>query len=164
MLQNLVSPSPEVIEWVADAMRNKHHATIEDNTKLIASIEAQLERIKRMDGNLYDDKLAGEISEERYREKHQELTRSRLELEEQLDKVDRNLSVILDKKLVLLELSQKAAEIYAHRTPEQKRTIITKLFRKLEYTEGSVSVMYTNFSRAIAQNVKLTRTLIGGTK
>lgn len=164
MLQNLVCPSPEVIEWVAEAMRGKHHATIEDNSKLIASIEAQLDRIKRMDGNLYDDKLAGEISEEKYAQKHQELNQSKLELEESLSKVDKTLSVILDKKLVLLELSQKASEIYAHKTPEQKRTIITKLFRKLEYTEGAVSVMYTNFSRAIAQNVKLSRTLIGGTK
>jgi regulator of sigma D len=164
MLQNLASPSPEVIEWVAEAMRGKHHATIEDNSKLIASIEAQLDRIRRMDGNLYDDKLAGDISEEKYAQKHQELNQNRLELEERLGKVDKTLSVILDKKLVLLELSQKAAEIYAHKTPEQKRTIITKLFRKLEYTEGAVSVMYTNFSRAIAQNVKLSRTLLGGTK
>ena len=164
MLQNLVSPSPEVIEWVADAMRNKHHSTIEDNSKLIASIETQLERIKRMDSNLYDDKLAGEINEERYSQKHQEFNNSRLELEERLSKVDKTLSAILDKKLVLLELSQKASEIYAKKTPEQKRTIITKLFRKLEYTGGSVSVSYTNFSRAIAQNVKLSRTLIGGTK
>lgn len=164
MLQNLVCPSPEVIEWVAEAMRGKHHATIEDNSKLIASIEAQLDRIKRMDGNLYDDKLAGEISEEKYAQKHQELNQSKLELEESLSKVDKTLSGILDKKLVLLELSQKASEIYAHKTPEQKRTIITKLFRKLEYTEGAVSVIYTNFSRAIAQNVKLSRTLIGGTK
>ncbi len=164
MLQNLVCPSPEVIEWVAEAMRGKHHATIEDNSKLISSIEAQLDRIRRMDSNLYDDKLAGDISEDKYSQKHQELNQNRLELEERLGKVDKTLSVILDKKLVLLELSQKAAEIYTHKTPEQKRTIITKLFRKLEYTEGAVSVMYTNFSRAIAQNVKLSRTLIGGTK
>lgn len=164
MLQNLVCPSPEVIEWVAEAMRGKHHATIEDNSKLIASIETQLDRIGRMDSNLYDDKLAGDISEERYAQKRQELNQNRLELEERLNKVDKTLSVILDKKLVILELSQKAAEIYTHKTPEQKRSIITKLFRKLEYTEGAVSVMYTNFSRAIAQNVKLSRTLIGGTK
>lgn len=145
-------------------MRNKHHSTIEDNSKLIASIETQLERIKRMDSNLYDDKLAGEINEERYSQKHQEFNNSRLELEERLSKVDKTLSAILDKKLVLLELSQKASEIYAKKTPEQKRTIITKLFRKLEYTGGSVSVSYTNFSRAIAQNVTLTRNIMGGTK
>jgi hypothetical protein len=117
-----------------------------------------------MDSNLYDDKLSGEINEEKYSQKHQELNNSRLELEERLSKVDKTLSAILDKKLVLLELSQKASEIYAKKTPEQKRTIITKLFRKLEYTGGSVSVSYTNFSRAIAQNVTLTRNIMGGTK
>lgn len=164
MLQNLVSPSPEVIEWVASAMKSKHRIKIEDNTKLIVSIEAQLDRIQRMDSNLYDDKLAGEISEEKYSEKHQELNNNRLELEERLSKVDKTLSEMLDKKLVLLELSQKAAEIYTKKTPEQKRTIITKLFRKLEYTGESVSVSYTNFSRAIAQNVTLTQQIMGGAK
>lgn len=86
------------------------------------------------------------------------------ELETRLSKIDTSLAEMLDKKLVLLELTQKAAELYTSKPPEQKRIIITKLFRRLEYHEGCVSVIYTNFSRAIAQNVKLTITLLGGTK
>ena len=69
---------------------------------------------------------------------------------------------LLEQKLVLLELSQKAAELYPKKTPEQKRLIITKLFQKLTYTDEAVSVIYTNFSRAIAQNVLQTNNLLGG--
>lgn len=164
MLCSLVSPSQEVIEWAAQAMRDKHEGNIEANERLITSIQTQIERVDRMDSNLYDDKLAGDISSEKYEQKHQELVTSKGELEDRLNKLDRSLSQMLDKKLVLLELSQKASQLYTTKPPEQKRIIITKLFRKLEYKDGAVSVIYTNFSRAIAQNVQLTRTLLGGTK
>ena len=84
------------------------------------------------------------------------------QLEERLGKIDQSLGILLEKKLVLLELSQKASELYPKKTPEQKRTIITKLFQKLTYDDGVVSVSYTNFTRAIAQNVLKTNNLLGG--
>ncbi len=45
---------------------------------------------------------------------------------------------------------------------KEQRLIITKLFSSLTYLGGSVSVKYTNFSRAIAQNVIKTNNLLGG--
>jgi hypothetical protein len=163
MLEQLISPSDEVIAWVASAMQERHQDSIETNDQLTTSIQAQVDRLTRMDTNLYDDKLAGEILAERYEQKHTELMAEKAQLEERLSKIDQSLGVILEKKLVLLELSQKAAELYPKKTPEQKRTIITKLFQKLTYDNGVVSVNYTNFSRAIAQNVLKSHNLLGGT-
>lgn len=164
MLRALVSPSEEVIEWVAQAMQERHGDMIEQNDRLAKTLLQQIERIDRMSSNLYDDKLAGEISTERYEQKHIELVAEKGELESRLTTIDLTLGQRLEQKLILLELSQKAAQLYKKKTPEQKRTIITKLFSKLTYSEGVLSVKYTNFSRAIAQNVQLTRNLIGGTK
>ena len=65
---------------------------------------------------------------------------------------------------MLLELSQKAAKLYPTKSTEQKRLIITKLFKELTYDNGSVSVIYSNFARAIAQNVLKTNELLGGKK
>jgi len=162
MLKRLVSPAENVIDWVASAMREKYKGNIETNSRLVTSIQTQLNRVNRMDSNLYDDKLAGEVTQEKYDRKHTELLAERKQLEEQLAHVDQTLDQLLEQKLVLLELSQKAAELYPKKTPEQKRLIITKLFQKLTYTDEAVSVIYTNFSRAIAQNVLQTNNLLGG--
>ncbi len=162
MLKRLVSPAENVIDWVASAMREKYKGNIETNRSLVTSIQAQLNRVNRMDSNLYDDKLAGEITPEKYERKHGELLAEKKQLEEQLAHVDQSLDQLLEQKLVLLELSQKAAEMYPKKSPEQKRLIITKLFQKLTYTDEAVSVNYTNFSRAIAQNVLKTNNLLGG--
>lgn len=163
MLKQLVSPSKEVITWVASTMQERHADSIETNNQLVVSIQTQVDRLTRMDTNLYDDKLAGEILTERYEQKHRELMNEKAQLEERLGKIDQSIGILLEKKLVLLELSQKASELYPKKTPEQKRTIITKLFQKFTYDDGVVSVSYTNFARAIAQNVQETSKVLGGT-
>ena len=162
LLERLVCPSPEVIDWVAGAMRDKNTDAIAQGEQLAASITAQIERIKRMQSHLYDDKLAGDISPYQFEEKNSELEQEKVGLERRLNQVDLSISNRLQQKLVLLELSQKAAQIFPKKTPEQKRLIITKLFKRITYSNGSVSVKYTNFAKAIAENVKKTNIVLGG--
>ena len=66
----------------------------------------------------------------------------------------------LEQRLAILELSQKAADLYAKKTPEQKRLIISKLFEKLILKGGVVSVKYSKFALAIADKVQKTRNLL----
>lgn len=162
MLKNLVSPSEEVVDWVATALLERHKTSIESNGKLAGSIQAQIDRLVRMDSNLYDDKLSGDISTERYEQKHTELVFEQAKLEDRLAKIDQTMGLKLEHKLVLLELSQKASDLYSKKSPEQKRMIITKLFERFDYKDGNISVTYTNFARAIAQNVLKTSNLLGG--
>lgn len=164
MLKQLVCPSPEIIEWVASAMQEHYKDNIETHERLSASIQAQIERLERMDINLYDDKLSGDISQERYEEKHEQFVKEIKELSEKLSQQDSLLAQRLEQKLVLLELSQKAAEIYENKSPEAKRLIISKLFKNLTIKRGILSVTYTNFARAIAENVLETTKLLGVTK
>lgn len=153
-----------VISWVSDALEEYYKSTANKSAKLADSINAQIDRLKRMDDNLYDDKLSGDITPDRYTEKHSAIVNELNLLEERLDNIDYLGSRRLERKLVLLELSQKAAELYPKKTPEQKRLIITKLFDKLTYKDGVVSVNFTKFSQSIAQNVKLTHQILGGAK
>lgn len=163
MLGALVSPRPEVIDWLSQAMQQRHQESINGNTQLINSIQAQIDRVNRMDSNLYDDKLAGEISASIYAEKHEAFTEQRQALEAKLAGIDRTISKGLEQRLVLLELSQKSAEIYQKKSPNQKRIIISKLFEEFKYEGGILSVNYTKFALAIAKNVQKTHQILGGT-
>lgn len=160
MLGKLVCPSTEIIDWVSQAMRDQHKDDIEGREKLMASIEMQLDRIGRMDDGLYDDKLAGEITQEKYEEKHGQFMTQKKELSERLSKIDMSSGRQLEQRLVILELSQKAAQLYPKKTPEQKRIIVSKLLSKLTLKEGSLSVEYTKFATVIAQKVQITRNLM----
>lgn len=164
LLEGLVTPRPEVIDWVASAMKERHKVQIDKDMQLASSIQSRIDQIERMDNNLYDDKLANAISQEKYEEKHLNLMLEKEALVERLGRVDQSKAMQLEKRLVLLELSQRAAEIYKEKAPEQKRLIITKLFSDLTYDGGILSVSYTNFCKVLAQNVQLTRNLLGGAK
>lgn len=164
MLKKLVCPSQQVIEWVADALREQHQEDINRREKLIASVQAQLDRLDRMDEGLYDDKLAGEITQAKYEEKHEQFMAQKATLTQQLDNIDQSIGKRLEQSLVILELSQKAAELYSKKSPEQKRLIISKLFVKLTLKQGVLSIEYTNFARAIAEKVQETRNLMEAQK
>ena len=162
MLEKLVCPSEAIIQWVAAAMREEHKQSIEAREKLVVSIQTQIDRFSRMEDALYDDKIAGEISQQKYEEKRESFAVQKSELEERLNKIDKSFGQKLEQRLIILELSQKASKLYTKKTPEQKRLIISKLFNNLTYEDGFVSVEYTPFARAIAERVELTKNLMNG--
>ncbi|HSW78037.1 MAG TPA: recombinase family protein [Candidatus Chromulinivoraceae bacterium] len=161
LLAKLLCPSSEIIGWVADAMRKEQEDAAGNQEKLVSSIRLQIDRIQRMDDSLYDDKLSGDINQERYQVKHEQLMTQKAELTHQLSKLDVTSAQQLKHDLVLLELTQKAGLFYAKKTPEQKRFIMTKLFTNVSSGDAGVSVTYTEFARAIAENVQLTHDLLG---
>ena len=161
LLDRLVCPSPEIIEWVTNELRKRRSDQTETRVQTLKALNAQIDRIGRMDNELYDDKLAGDISRETYDAKHDNFIEQRAELETKRDKVAKRSASDLEQRLALLNLSQKAAEIYQTRTIEQKRLILTKLFRSITFNNGSVSVTYTNFVKVIADKSIKTREILG---
>jgi site-specific DNA recombinase len=159
-LKKLVCPSPEIIDWVANAMRAQYKDRIEERERIVGTLQTQLKRISSMDELLYDDKLSGDITKERYEEKHGQFMSQKADIENQLSNIDASMGERLEQRLVILELSQKAADLYAKKTPEQKRLIISKLFENLTLKGGVVSVKYSKFAEAIADKVQKTRNLM----
>jgi|GEM_PF-4484631 len=160
LLDQLVSPSQEIIQWVSKALQNEQKSVVEDNEKLIGSIHTQLERINRMDDRLCDDKLAGDIPQAKYTEKHAQFAAERKTLNERLEKLDQSASLRMEHTLALLELSQRAAALYRTKPVEQKRIIISKLFKELTLKEGEINVQYTKFTEVIAKKVLLTQKIM----
>lgn len=160
LLGELVCPSPEIIEWVSQAMRKNHKDDVEDCRKAAALIQSQIDRIKRMDNGLYEDKLAGDISSAQYAEKHQQFSEEVQNLSGKLSRLDHSFTQRLERNLAVLRLSQKAAKIYRSKSPDQKRLIISLLFGNLTLKGGELIATYTNFTEAIADKVCKTRKIM----
>ncbi len=159
-LKNLICPVPEVIDWVVDAMREVNQGDITKREQLKESLQAQLKRIERMDDNLYDDKLAGIISNDKYTQKHDQLMKDQDDLYTQLKAIDFSESMQVIQKVAILKLSQKAAQIYQLKSSTEKRLIISKLFSNLTLKEGCLSVTYTKFVYVLAGKVQETINLM----
>jgi site-specific DNA recombinase len=153
MLRKLVCPSSEIIDWVTETMRQNHTNDLEDRRVKASSMQLQIARLKRMDDGLYEDKLAGDITPAQYSEKHQRFTKEHTELVSRLGKLDRTLTRRLERNLYILKLSQKAADIYQTKTPDQKRFLISLLFGELIIEGGTLTASYTKLTGAIAEKV-----------
>ena len=62
-----------------------------------------------MDSDLYDDKLAGEITKERYHEKHDQFVTQKADTQKRLAGIETASGPSPEKRIVLLELSQRAS-------------------------------------------------------
>lgn len=127
----------------------------------ITAIDTQIERFMRMDGRLYDDKLAGDISRHVYQTKHGSFMAQISELEAEKERLERSLDTETEKIIAFTQLSQKAAALYDTRSINQKRVIITKLFQNITYDDGFVSVRYKELAQVIANKSLKTREILG---
>lgn len=162
LLDDLVCPSKELMDWVVQQLEAKRETTSKTHEDSLESINKQIDRLVRMDGDLYDDKLAGDITKDVYLTKHAsfmeqlgELRSKQTSLENKVNKND------LPQRLALLKLTQRAASLYQTRTIEQKRLILTKLFTSFTYRDGAVSVTYSKFASVIANKTLKTREILG---
>lgn len=163
-LQKFVCPSQEIIAWTSEAIRAESQNDAQYYEQSATLIKSKLSRIELMDETLYDDKLAGDITKERYEAKHDQLMAEKASLIDQLDKLEEQQQSDFEGGLTVLELSQKAAGIYASKAPEQKRVIITELFEKLVSNGDTLSVTYTKFTNAIAKKTAETVQFLEGQK
>ena len=157
MLRELVCPSPEVIAWTMQELKENHQNKINNRDETIAALRLKIERISRMDEELYDDKLSGEISKERYLQKHEKLMTDKQLAVDELGKVEGDDSEQNQKSMTILELSQNAADIYENRSNDERREILIELFSKMTANGNSVSVTLTDFARSIMQKSRKNR-------
>ncbi len=162
LLNDLVCPSQELMDWVVQQLEASRETTSRAYDDSLEGINKQIARLTRMDGDLYDDKLAGDITKDVYQAKHTafmeqlgELRTKQTALENKVNKND------LPQRLALLKLTQMAAKLYQTRTIEQKRVILTKLFSSFTYSDGIVSVKYSKFASVIANKTLKTKVILG---
>ncbi len=161
MLKNLVSPSPEVVDWAMNELKVRDESSNLSAKESIKDIDTQVDRFMRMDARLYEDKLAGDISREIYQSKHDTFIAQMSELEAEKERLERALDSKTDKIIAFTKLYQKAAKLYDSRSVKQKRVIITKLFQDITYDDGFVSVKYKELAQVIANKSLKTREILG---
>jgi hypothetical protein len=112
-----------------------------------------------MDEMLYDDKLSGEVSIERYKEKHAAFQEEIGELKNKLGGIDEDYKAKYMRGISIIELSQLAKQQFVDPNIEndEKRDILTKLFESITLENGFISVKYTKLAQAIARKSGQTR-------
>ena len=132
-----------IAEWIKKALKESHQDEIEYHNKAIEELNRRYEQIQRRINMLYDDKLDGKITPEFYEQKFKQYTEEKEEIVSSIKKHSNAQTKYFELGMSILELSQKAKEIYQKATIEEKRTLLTLVFSNLYLNEGKLSVSYT---------------------
>jgi site-specific DNA recombinase len=162
-LDDLICPAPQVVDWLVTLLQQDFQLSIDNTEQAQKALDDRIARIKRMDDMLYDDKLAGLVSAERYQEKHDGFMSELNGLEKQKGGVSQKYEEKYMKGISDIELSQDAKRLFADAnvTNDDKRVILTKLFASISLKDNIVSVTYTKLAQAIAQKSVQTREILG---
>lgn len=105
--------------------------------QVIKSLNRQLTRLNKMDEMLYEDKLAGLISAERYKQNNEQLAKEATELVERLTVLHEAQGESASAKQEQLS-DNPIVDLYLGGTPSQKRIVLTGLFKKIYVEDGSL--------------------------
>ena len=159
---DLISPSKAVVDWLICRLEADFRDNTDQTEEYKQTIKTRLSRLEKMDEMLYDDKLANEISKERYESKHASILEQINQLKDEL-LIASSTSLEKHQQAVnLLKITQTAKDEYLSEnlTNEQKRTILAELFESVEYTDSSISVKFTKFVNSIAEKARVSRQIL----
>lgn len=161
-LESLISPSQEVFRWVLDRIVDEHKANDDASEQLKQSIKQRIKRLENMIDTLYDDKLAGEITKERYEAKKVGIQKQLNDLRDQLTLADVTTETKHEDAVEIIELTQHAKAQYMNEemSNDAKRAILTKLFDSVVYANNSVSVKLSFLAESIVKRSEETRQIM----
>ena len=142
-LQSL-SLGQNTTEWLKEKLRESHQEEIKFREQSLLNLNNTLAQVRNRLDKVYDDKLDGEIDEDTYHRKREQL------LEEQsllLSQIKQH--AIADKKYVdfgclVLDVAQRAGEIYEVRKPEEKRYLANFVFSNLYLQDKNVKFSFNS--------------------
>jgi site-specific DNA recombinase len=158
--ETLLAPSPDIAEWTKEAIKLRHE---NDMAAYYATMNRMKERhtdLARRIDVAYDDRADGRITVEKYDSKVELWETEQEAILEQLSSFDDTYHARLAHNLNVLELSQRANEIYQSKTSvEDRRALLGELFSNLTLNGPSLSVEYHETVKFIAQKAEKSRAL-----
>jgi len=152
----LTIKNQRLAEWIKKALKESHQDEIEYHNKAIEELNRRYQQIQRRINLLYDDKLDGKITPEFYEEKFKQYTQEKEEILSAIERHSKAQTKYFELGISILELSQKAKEIYQKASIEQKRMLLKLVFSKLTLDEGKLTAFYSVPFETVLKGVEFT--------
>ena len=116
--------TPELVTRMQEILRAEHVEKSDDHKAQVASLRRRYEMLQTYMDKAYDDKLAGDLAPEQWRDKNERWKREREELYAKTQTLDAAKDEYIENGVLLIELAQHTEKFYKMATPEQKRQLV----------------------------------------
>ena len=134
--------TPEVCAWMQGVLINEHHEKSRNHGEQLAAFQSRHKMLERYIDQAYEDKLAGSIHENLWREKNSKWLLELQEVKNQIDSIGAEKQDYIQNGVLLIELAQRTEYIYKNATPEVKRRLVEIVSYNQTLKNGSVEFDY----------------------
>lgn len=156
----LMCPSDKLVKWVQAQLLAKHQKDKQLHESALKQLQESLDRVRKQQHILYDDRLAGRITTERYDDLSKSFEAKESDLKVRIDQIDDITHEGFEEGIKIFKISQEAAKTYSKKSVEAKRIIISKLFSNLGWDGSSPLLKLNELAEWIADRSEQTRGLI----
>jgi site-specific DNA recombinase len=151
----LKSPHPALVAWVKKELRASHQDEIEVHTASTEQLSRRKDKLDKMLDELYDDKLEGRISATKYDEKSTAIAEEQTAILTALGKLGAAKVSFINQGFDILELTQRAAEIYqAKDSQDERRALLRDIFSNIGLNGQTLLGNYRNEIAAVFDKVE----------
>lgn len=159
-LDTLLAPSKAITDWVRDTLKERHATDMDAHNATIKQLQQRHADLTRRTNLAYDDRLDERISREKYDQLVAQHQAEQKAITKQLDSYDDVYLARLEHNLDILELSQRAAEIYeAKKEVVQRRSLLAEIFSNLNLKGDVLDYRYTDTVAAISDKAESNRVM-----
>ncbi len=133
---------PEVLDWVREALRASHADEKQYHDEIIAELQKRYEQLRQRIDAMYVDKLDGRITAEYYDEKNGEWRAEQAEIRRKIDAHELANQNYMEEGIQLLELADKAYELYSQQPPEEQRRLLNCVVSHATWANGHLTPTY----------------------
>ena len=155
-LNKITIKNQRLAEWIKKALQESHQDEVEYHNKSLEELNHRYEQIQKRLNALYDDKLDGNITPEFYEEKFKQYTEEKEEILASIEMQSSAQTKYFELGISILELSQRAKEIYQKAEIEEKRRLLKLIFSNFYLEEGKLKINYSKPFEVLANAVSVT--------
>jgi site-specific DNA recombinase len=132
----------EILAWVRDALRQSHGDEKRFHEEAIARLQTEYGRFQnRLDG-MYVDKLDGKVDGAFYERKASEWRGEQSRILRTIEEHQAANQVYLDEGVQLLELSQRAYELFCKQEPREQRRLLDFVLSNCTWKDNRLTVVF----------------------
>ncbi len=132
----------EVLEWVTEALCQSHGDEKAYHDEVIARLQSEYRRLQDRIDAMYLDKLDGRIDGSFFDSKAREWRGEQDRIQRNIEEHQGANQSYLDEGIKILELSQRAHELFQKQKPREKRRLLNFLLSNCTWKNGKLEVIY----------------------
>jgi site-specific DNA recombinase len=137
-----IQPDGEIFSWIVTALKESHQEAKRYHDECVAAFQKQYQKLQDRLDRMYIDKLDGSIPQNQFDHMSESFRKEQSDLLRQIEQHQHANQTYVDEGVQLLELAQRATNLYERQEMREKRRLLDFVFSNSTWKDGRLIPTY----------------------